>query len=133
MVVETNVVKLLLLVGLLAAIVMSLCWTAPRRAVPRSDLHGLALLGVCFYAVGGFALFVHRETLAGLVFAAGIVTCALAVWLSRGVDSGGPPPDDEEPADDPPPTGPDKIPTLDWENFERAFRDYATRDRAGTP
>jgi hypothetical protein len=132
MVVQTNVVKVLFLVGLLVVIVMSLCWTAPRRAVPRSDLHGLALLGVCLYAVGGFALFLHRETLAGLVFAGGIVICALAVWLSRGVDSGDPPPDDEESADEPPPSGPDNVPALDWDEFEHAFRDYAARDPAET-
>jgi hypothetical protein len=130
MVVETNVIKLLLLVGLLVAIVMSVCWTAPQRAVPRSDLHGLALLGLCLYAVGGFALFLHRHTLAGLVFAAGIVICALAVWLSRGVDSHDPP-DDKEPADEPPPPGPDGLPRLDWDEFEHAFRTYAAGDRAG--
>src|ERR1700733_2253093 len=106
MVVETNVWKVLLMVGLLAAIVMSVSWSAPRRAVPRSDIHGLAFAGLCLYAVGAFALVEHRQSLAGLVFAAGIVVCALAVWLSRGVDSEGPPPDDEEPADEPAPPGP---------------------------
>jgi hypothetical protein len=111
---------------------MSLCWSAPRRKVPRSDLHQLALAGLCLYLVGGFALFLHHQDLAGLVFAAGIVTCALAVWLSRGVDSEGPPPDDEEPADEPTPPDPDGLHELDWDEFERAFQAYAARDRAGT-
>ncbi|MDQ6805448.1 MAG: hypothetical protein M3065_10900 [Actinomycetota bacterium] len=132
MVVETNVWKVLLLVGLMVAIVMSLCWRAPRRAVSRSDLHRLVFSGVCLYSVGGFALAVHRPALAGLVFAAGIVTCAIAVWLSRGVDSEDPPPpDDEDPVDEPSPPGPDGMPELDWDEFERAFGAYAARDRAG--
>jgi hypothetical protein len=135
MVFETDAWKLLLLVGLMTTVVMSLCWAAPRRSVPRSDLYALVLTGVCLYTVGGFALFLHRQALAGLVFAAGIVVCALAVWLSRGVDSEDPPPpDDEHPTeDDPTPPGPDGLHTVDWDQFERAFRDYATRDRARTP
>ena len=132
MVVETNVWKVLLLVGLLTAIVMSLCWAAPRRAVARSELHGLAFAGLCLYAVGGVALAVHHQALASLGFAGGIVICALAVWLSRGVDSEDPPPDEEHPIDEPPPPGPDGVPRLDWDEFERAFRDYAARERAGT-
>lgn len=131
MVFETNAWKLLLLVALATTIVMSLCWAAPRRAVPRSDLYRLVFAGICLYVVGGLALVVHREALAGILFAAGIVTCALAVWLSRGVDSEDPPPDDDPPADEPSPPGPDGYPALDWDDFERAFRDYAARDRAG--
>jgi hypothetical protein len=133
MVVETNAWKLLLLVGLMVTIVMSVAWSAPRRAVPRRDIHGLAFSGLCLYAVGAFALVVHRHTLAGLVFAAGIVNCALAVWLSRGVDSEDPPPDDggDEPVDEPSPPGPDGMPEVDWDDFERAFHAYAARDRAG--
>lgn len=132
MVVETNAVKLLLLVGLMVTIVMSVCWRAPRRAAPRSEVHALAWVGVCLYAVGGLALFLHRPSLAGLVFAGGIVICALAVWLSRGVDSEDPP-DDEEPAEAPSPSGPDGLPEFDWDEFERAFQAYAARDRARTP
>ncbi|HEY5318047.1 MAG TPA: hypothetical protein VIJ20_08705 [Solirubrobacteraceae bacterium] len=132
MVFETNAWKVLLLVGLLATIVMSLCWSAPRRSVARSDLYGLVLAGVCLYAVGGLALFLHHRALAGLVFAGGIVICALAVWLSRGVDAEDPPPDDERPADDPTPPGPDGLPELDWDQFEVAFRAYAARERAGS-
>lgn len=134
MVVETNVWKVLLLVGLMTTIVMSVCWAAPRRQVPRSDIHRLAFSGLCLYAVGAFALVVHRHTLAGLVFAAAIVNCALTVWLSRGIDSEDPPPDDgSEPVDEPSPPGPDGLPRVDWDEFERAFCAYAARDRAGTP
>jgi hypothetical protein len=136
MVVETNVWKVLLLVGLMTTIVMSVAWAAPHRRVPRSDIHRLAFSGLCLYAVGAFALVLHRHTLAGLVFAAGIVNCALAVWLSRGVDSEDPPPpDDEEPVDRPSPPGPDGLSTddVDWDDFERAFQAYATRERARTP
>jgi hypothetical protein len=124
MVVEPNSWKLLLAVALLVAIVVSVCWAAPQRAVPRRDLHRLVLSGLSLYAAGGLAALARRETLAGLVFAAGIFTCALAVWLSRGTDSEDPPPE-EEPADQPPPPGPDGLPKLDWDEFERAFRTYA--------
>jgi hypothetical protein len=133
-VVETNMWKVLLLVGLMTTIIMSVAWAAPRRRVPRSEIHGLAFSGLCLYVVGAFALVVHRHTLAGLVFAAGIVNCALAVWLSRGVDFEDPPPDDDsEPADEPSPPGPEGVPVVDWNEFERAFRAYAARDRARTP
>jgi hypothetical protein len=126
-----NAWMLLLAVGLVLAIVLSVCWTAPSRAVPRGDLHLLVLSGLSLYVVGGFAALAHRETLAGLVFAAGIITCALAVWLSRGTDSEDPP-DEEEPADEPPPPDPGDPPELDWDQFERAFRTYAEREPAGT-
>lgn len=130
MVAETNVWKLLLLVGLMTTIVMSMCWSAPRRAVMRSELHRLVFCGVCLYAVGGFALLEHRHSLAGLVFAAGIVTCALAVWLSRGTDAEDPGPGDE-PAEEPPPPGPGGS-GVGWDEFERAFRAYAEREPAGS-
>jgi hypothetical protein len=130
MVVEPNAWKLLLAVALLLAIALSVCWSAPQHAVPRSDLHRLVLSGLGLYAVGGFASLAHRQTLAGLVFAAGIITCALAVWLSRGTDSEDPP-HDQEPADQPPPAGPDGLPEFEWDRFERAFRAYADRERAG--
>jgi len=132
MVFETNAWKLVLLVALMTTIVMSLCWKAPRRTVPRGELHGLAFAGLCLYLVGGIALMAHHGDVAGLVFAGGIALCALAVWLSRGVDSEGPPPDDEEPVDEPTPPDPDGLPALDWDEFERAFQAYAARDRAGT-
>lgn len=131
MVVESDAWKFLLAVALLLAIVLSVCWAAPQRAVARGDLFRLVFSGVVLYAVGGLASLAHRQTLAGLVFAAGIVTCALAVWLSRGTDSEDPP-DDGKPADPPPPAGPDGLRELNWDNFERAFRAYADREPAGT-
>jgi hypothetical protein len=127
MVVEPNAWKLLLAVALLLAIVVSVCWAAPQHAVARRDLNRLVLSGLTLYAVGGLAALAHREKLAGLVFAAGIFTCALAVWLSRGTDSEDPPPEDE-PAGEPPPPGPGGVPELDWDAFERAFRVYAERN-----
>ena len=132
MVVEANEWRLLLAVVLVLVIVLSVCSSAPRRVVPRRELHRLVLSGLALYAIGGVAALAHRATLAGLVFAAGIFTCALTVWLSRGPDSEDPPGHDE-PSDEPPPSpGPDGLPHLDWDEFERAFRAYAARDRAGT-
>ena len=129
--VQPNGWKLLLAVALIASIVLGVRCSAPRQAVPRGDLHRLVLSGLSLYAVGGLAALVHRQTLARLVFAAGIATCALAVWLARGTDSEDPP-DDEELADEPPPPDPDGIPKLEWEQFECAFRDYAEREPAGS-
>lgn len=131
MVVEPIDWRLLLAVALVMVIVLSMLWAAPRHAVARSDLHRLVLSGLSLYAVGGLAVLAHRVTLAGLVFAAGIITCALAVWLSRGTDAQDPP-EGEELADEPPPSGPDGLPELDWDQFERAFRAYAAREWAGT-
>jgi hypothetical protein len=131
MVVEPNDWRLPLAVALVMAIVLSVCWTAPRGAVARSDLHRLVWCGLSLYAVGGLAALAHRQTMAGLVFAAGIFTCALTVWLSRGTDSEDPPGGDK-PIDEPPPPGPDGLPELDWDQFERAFRSYAARERVGT-
>jgi hypothetical protein len=129
MVVELNAWRLLLAVALVMAIVLSICWAAPERAVPRGDLNRLILTGLGLYGVGGLAALTHHQTLAALVFAAGIFLCALAVWLSRGTDSEDPP-EGKEPADEPPPAGPDGLPELDWDEFERAFRVYTERDRA---
>ncbi|MEA2197502.1 MAG: hypothetical protein QOJ25_1553 [Solirubrobacteraceae bacterium] len=131
MVVELNAWRLLLAVALVMAIVLSICWAAPERAVPRTDLHRLILTGLGLYSVGGVAALTHHQTLAALVFAAGIFICALAVWLSRGTDSEDPP-EGKEPADQPPPPGPDGLPLLDWDDFERAFRAYAARERVET-
>ena len=132
MVVELNAWRLLLAVALVLAIVLSVCWAAPARVTPRSDLHRLIFTGLLLYCVGGMAAVTQHETLAALVFAAGIFICALAVWLSRGTDSEDPPDGREEPADEPPPPKPDGLPVFDWDSFERAFRAYATRERAET-
>lgn len=132
MVVELNAWRLLLAVALVMAIVLSVCWAAPERSTPRSDLHRLILTGLALYAVGAMAALSDRDTVAALVFAAGIFICALAVWLSRGTDSEDPPDGRGEPADEPPPPGPDGLLVFDWGEFERAFRAYEARERAST-
>jgi hypothetical protein len=121
--------KLVLALALLVAIGLSAFASAPRRAVPRDDLVRLVVAAVSLYVVGGVASLTHHTTLAGLVYAAGIATCALAAWLSRGEDSEDPP-HGEEPADENPPPEPDGLPMLDWDDFERAFREHTRRDRA---
>ena len=75
----------------------------------------------------------HHPALAGVVYAAGIMVCALAAWLSRGTDSEDPP-RGNEPGDERPPPEPDGVPKFDWAEFERAFRAHSERqgrDRAG--
>jgi hypothetical protein len=126
--------KLVLAVTLAGAIVVSACASAPRRAVPAGDLRRLVAAALILYAVGGVASLTHHPALAGLVYAAGIVACALAAWLSRGSDSEDPPRGDE-PVDEHPPPEPDGLPTLDWAEFERAFRSYSEQHRppAGVP
>jgi hypothetical protein len=123
--------KLVLAVTLAVAIILSAFATAPRRAVPASDLRRLVLSALGLYGVGGLASLTNHPGLAGLIYAAGIMTCALAAWLSRGTDSEDPP-GGEEPGDERPPPEPDGLPELDWDEFERSFRTYAERSRAGT-
>lgn len=118
--------KLVLAITLAAAIVMSACARAPRRSVPHGDLRRLVCSALALYAVGGVASLTHHPSLAGLVYAAGIATCALAAWLSRGTDSEDPP-QGEDPVDEQPPPEPDGLPELDWARFERAFREYSER------
>jgi hypothetical protein len=118
--------KLVLAVWLAAAILLSAFATAPRRAVSTGDLRRLVLSAIGLYAVGGVASVTGHPGLAGLLYAAGIVTCALAAWLSRGTDSEDPP-DSGEPVDERPPPEPDGLPPFDWPEFERAFRTYAER------
>ena len=122
----TAVWKLVLVITLAAAIVVSACATAPRRAVPGADLRRLVFAALTLYAVGGAASLTHHSTLAGVVYAAGIVTCAFAAWLSRGTDSEGPPRGDE-PVDEHPPPEPDGVPRFDWAEFEKAFRAHTER------
>ena len=122
--------KLVLAITLASAIVGSACARAPRRAIPKQELRRLVLAAVGLYAVGGAASLTHHHALAGLVYAAGIVVCALAAWLSRGTDSEGPPPGGE-PEDEQPPPDPDGLPEFDWTQFEQAFRAYSDREPAG--
>ncbi len=122
--------KLVLAIALAAAIFISLYARAPRRAVPRGDLRQLVVSAVGLYVVGGLASLAHHPMLAAIVYAAGIIICALAAWLSRGTDSEDPP-GGQEPVDEQPPPEPDGVPKLDWEAFERDFRQYSEREPAG--
>jgi hypothetical protein len=121
--------KLVLALALAAAIFVSLCARAPRRTIPGSDLRRLVISALALYAVGGLASLTHHRLLAALVYASGIVICALAAWLSRGTDSEDPP-GGEEPEDEQPPPEPDGLPGFDWNAFEREFRSYAERETA---
>jgi hypothetical protein len=127
----SNAWKLVLAVMLLVAICFSAYASAPRKSVPGADLRRLVMSAIALYGVGAIASFSHHPAIAALVYAAGIVVCALAVWLSRGSDSEDPPSDGKEPSDERPPPEPDGLPELDydWPEFERAFRAYADRER----
>ncbi len=120
--------KLALALALGAGIFLSAYAQAPRRRMPGRDLRRLVGCALTLYGVGGLASLTHHPALAGLVYAAGISTCALAAWLSRGTDSEDPP-RGEEPVDVEPPPEPDGLPTLDWAAFERDFRHYSERER----
>ena len=120
--------KLVLAIVLGAGIFASACAHAPRRSVPRAELRRLVLSALALYAVGAVASLTHHPFVAALVYAAGIVVCALAAWLSRGSDSEDPP-GGEEPRDEQPPPEPDRLPSFDWAAFERQFRDYSRRER----
>ena len=116
-------------VALGAAIVVSASAKAPRRPLPRAELHWLLLGALALYAVGLAALLVHRSQLAVLVFAAGVATSTLTAWLSRGSDAGGGPPPDDDPVDQQPPPDPDGLPSFDWAQFERDLLAYTDRRR----
>jgi hypothetical protein len=122
--------KLVLVLMLVAGILLSACARAPRRPLPRVELRRLVLAALTLYGVGVFASLTHHPVLAGLVYVSGIAACALAAWLSRGVD-GEDPPDGggEDPTDQRPPPDPDGLPEFDWHAFERQFRAYSNRPR----
>lgn len=124
--------KLVLAIALAAGIFVSLYARAPRQAIPGVELRRLVISALGLYAVGALASVTHHPMLAAVVYAAGIIVCALAAWLSRGSDSEDPP-DDEEPVDEQPPPEPDAVPTFDWTQFERDFRAYADRDGHDRP
>jgi hypothetical protein len=108
------------------AILVSACARAPRPSVPTAELRRLLASALVLYAVGGLATLTQHPALAALVYAAGIAIAALAAWLSRGRDQDDPP-GGAEPFDEPPPPEPDGVPRLDWERFEREFRDWERR------
>ena len=121
--------KVVLAVVLISGILVSAYAHAPRRAVPGGDLRRLVLSALALYAVGGLASLTGHPAIAAIVYAAGILVCALAAYLSRGRDSEDPPDDDgDEPVDEQPPPEPDGLPWFDWAAFERDFRAYAERE-----
>ena len=122
--------KVVLTIALAAAIFISLYARAPRRAISGTDLRRLVISALGLYAAGGVASLTHHPVVAAVVYAAGIVVCAFAAWLSRGSDSEDPP-GGEEPVDEQPPPEPDGLPTFDWNAFEREFRAYSDREPAG--
>jgi hypothetical protein len=123
--------KLVLVVVLVGGILVSACARAPRRPLPRVELRRLVLAALALYGVGVFASLTHHALLAGVVYASGIAACALAAWLSRGIDPEDPPDDGgaHPPDQRPPPDDPDRVPEFDWGGFERQFRAYARRQR----
>jgi hypothetical protein len=122
--------KLILVLMLVGGILLSACARAPRRPLPRGELRRLVFSALTLYAVGVFASLTHHPVLAGVVYVSGIAACALAAWLSRGIDGEDPPGGGEEPTDEgPPPDDPDGLPVFDWGAFERQFRAYANRSR----
>jgi hypothetical protein len=123
--------KLVLAIALGAAIFFGAYGTAPRRAIPHSDLQRLVLSAIGLYIVGGIASLKHHTTLAAVMYATGIGVCALALWLSRGADPGEEPPrGGDEPIDEQPPPSPDGLPEFDWGAFERDFQTYSERARS---
>lgn len=124
--------KLVVVVVLVGAILLSACARAPRRPLPRVELRRLVLAAVTLYAVGVFASLTHHPLLAGVVYVSGIAACALAAWLSRGIDPDDPPEDggEDPPNEGPPSDDPDGMPAFDWAAFERQFRSYSNRRHA---
>ncbi len=120
--------KVAFAVVLVMAILVSACARAPRHSVPAAELRRLVASALVLYAVGGLATVTHHPALAAMVYATGIAVAALAAWLSRGRDQDDPP-GGSEPFDEPPPPEPDGVPRLDWERFEREFRDWERRRR----
>jgi uncharacterized membrane protein YfcA len=126
--------KLVLAVVLVCGILGSVYGHAPRRAVPGAELRRLVLSALALYSVGGVASLTGHPAIAALVYAAGILVCALAAWLSRGRDAEDPPDDGgNHPVDEQPPPEPDGLPSFDWAAFERDFRTFAERERERDP
>jgi hypothetical protein len=124
--------KLALAAALLAAILLSACARAPRRAVAGSDLRRLVVAALVLYAAGVFAASRHYPVLSALAYAAGIGICALAAWLSRGIDSEDPPGGGDG-GEWPrwPPSDPEGASGRGWDAFERDFRAHV--ERQGEP
>jgi hypothetical protein len=124
---QSDAWKLALALLLGVGIVLSLYARAPKRAIAEGELRRLVIAAVILYAVGAVAWITHHPALAGLVFAAGISTAALAAWLSRGRG-----PDDRPSGRDTADPEPPSQPTgFDWDAFEREF--WAYSERSGNP
>jgi len=121
--------KLALAIGLGLAILLSALHPAPHRAVSGAGMRRLLLCALGWYVSGGLAWLTDHAGLAGPLCAAGIATCSLAAWLSRGRDSGAPP---RAETTLPPPDS-DGPPELDWAAFEREFREYSQPQPAPEP
>lgn len=121
--------KVALAAALAAAIIASASARAPRKQIARADLRWLLAGSLALYAVGVVALAKRYPDPAVLLFAGGIVTSALAAWLSRGVDAGGGPPRGDDPPDEHPPPDPDGVTGFDWAQFERDLLAYTERSR----
>jgi hypothetical protein len=114
--------KLILTGTLLVAVCASVLLRAPREPIEGRELWRLVGAAVVLYIVGAAASLAGRGELAGIVYASGILLCALAVWLSRGSSRGdGPdgPGGADPPVDERPPPDPEGLPLLDWDEFER--------------
>lgn len=125
--------RLGLAVAFCIAIFISAFARAPRQSVPSNELRRLVACALILYAVGALASLSHHSIIAGFVYGAGIMTSALAAWLSRGRDQEDPPDDDDDPGGEPPGPEPDGLPSLDWAAFERDFRAYDRRQREPSP
>jgi len=124
--------KLGLTAALLLAVLASLALGAPSDPVERGDLRRLVASALVLYAVGAAASLAGHGTLAGIVYASGILVCSLAVWLSRGVERGDGPGGGggEEPPVDEGPSDPDlgRLPPLDWNEFDRERAAWGSRE-----
>jgi hypothetical protein len=121
--------KLVLAIALFAAVVAGARSRPPRRSLPAHEMRRLVLGAVALYGVGLAASLTRHSLLAVILYAGGIAVSALALWLSRGIDSRGGPPGDDTPVDEPPSPPPTGAPHFDWTAFERDLHDYARRSR----
>ena len=60
--------KLVLVLALIGAILLSACAKAPRRPLPRAELRRLVFAALILYGVGVFASMTHHPLLAGTVY-----------------------------------------------------------------
>ena len=118
-----KLVSIVLLCALMAASVRAFLGTPPKR---RARFVPLALAAAAL-AYAGAVVLGHtsdERAVAALLAAGGVLLSCLAGWYARAGDGGGGSGPEDEPPDEPPDD------PVDWDRFERAFRDYvAERDR----